>query len=69
MNTIDDGGPASPYDGFNGWGEPNQHMTLRDYFAGLAMQGWVADEPVDRFDQCAKYSYMMADAMLEARKK
>ena len=30
--------PAFPNEGFNGWGEPFQGMTLRDYFAAKAMQ-------------------------------
>lgn len=50
-------------------------MTLRDYFAAKAMQGWLAsygDEqrhPVhgQREDEVAEISYKMADAMLKAR--
>ena len=43
-------------------------MTLRDHFAGLAMQGVIVncnleDEPL------AKASYKMADAMLKAREE
>jgi hypothetical protein len=30
--------PAFPNEGFNGWGEPFQGMTLRDYFAAKASE-------------------------------
>ena len=45
-------------------------MTLRDYFAAKAMQGLIVDpERVDHSRQeCARLSYAMADAMMEARK-
>lgn len=50
-------------------------MELRDYFAAKAMQGmWASDTETwrcsftqDGFDSRARYSYMMADAMLKAR--
>lgn len=55
-------------------------MTLRDHFAGLAMQGFCtrADEPWDLLlslnkgekfiaHSMADFAYMVADAMLEAR--
>lgn len=38
-------------------------MTLRDHFAGLAMQAYVMDEAI------AQYAYKMADAMLKERNK
>ena len=43
-------------------------MTLRDYFAGQALAGIASDPDVDIsiYDR-AKWSYRMADAMLEAR--
>jgi hypothetical protein len=43
-------------------------MTLRDYFAAKAMQGLVAADSVESNAGLAKISYMVADAMLEARK-
>ena len=64
--------PAFPNEGFNGWGEPFQGMTLRDYFAAKAMQpfldtlvkqGWVSDDLKTVAETC----YRMADAMLKAR--
>ena len=60
--------PAFPNEGFNGWGDPNQGMTLRDYFAAKAMQGdFIAGIHIDDFADCANRAYKMADAMLKAR--
>lgn len=43
-------------------------MTLRDYFAANAMQGYIAHSGDARhIDTVAEMSYQMADAMLEAR--
>ena len=62
--------PAFPNEGFNGWGEPFQGMTLRDYFAAKAVQGLLSDpdwrQDMD-FDDTALAAYKMADAMLKAR--
>jgi len=50
-------------------------MTLRDHFAGLAMQGLFASdakhyhEDADIFDVMAEAAYKTADAMLEERNK
>ena len=65
-----DGGPAFPgpnhvsemlYDG----------MSLRDYFAAAALQGWLAKSITTNTDvkDCAKFAYQYADAMLEERNK
>ena len=59
--------PAFPNEGFNGWGEPFQGMTLRDYFAAKAMQGMMVDVEQPRCDYIADMVYEMADAMLKAR--
>ena len=62
--------PAFPNEGFNGWGEPFQGMTLRDYFAAKAMQGCISGTPhsVDiEPTELAKWCYIMADRMLKAR--
>lgn len=45
-------------------------MTLRDYFAAKALQGWLASTPgneVPSPDIYAEYAYRMADAMMKAR--
>ena len=49
----------------------NEHgMTLRDYFAAKAMQGFAAMSDVDGFssvEKMAEMSYKWADAMLKVR--
>ena len=64
--------PAFPNEGFNGWGEPFQGMTLRDYFAAKAMQAIMAGQyPItkqpDAASRIALAAYQMADAIMEAR--
>ena len=47
-----------------------QGMTLRDYFAGQALAGYMASENTDStLATIAEWSYRAADAMLEAREK
>ena len=62
--------PAFPNEGFNGWGEPFQGMTLRDYFAAKAMQP-INSQAIDyakaEASDMARKAYMIADAMLKAR--
>ena len=59
-------------------GDYGKGMTLRDYFAAVALQGWLAsypesDTPHPASNECendvARLSYKMADAMLAARKE
>ena len=73
--------PAFPNEGFNGWGEPFQGMTLRDYFAAKAMpvametlgQDWTKDDGNSWYwnsteiEMLAEKSYRLADEMLKAR--
>lgn len=64
----DTGGPAFPYGNPTHGGENG--MTLRDYFAAKAMQGFAADETAswsDGVDGMARCAYRWADAMLKAR--
>ena len=42
-------------------------MTLRDYFAGQALAGYLADGVVSEPQHCAEFAYRMADAMLAER--
>ena len=43
-------------------------MTLRDYFAAKAMQGWLCtDDGPQTPNELAKAAYEVADAMLAAR--
>lgn len=74
--TQDDGGPAFPVLGKMSSGEPyaqHEGLSLRDWFAGQAIPtvinkcedyhgGWSADA-------VAACCYMVADAMLAARKE
>ena len=45
-------------------------MTMRDHYAGLAMQniGNLITKPYDNLQSQAEIAYAMADAMLAARK-
>ncbi len=72
MTDKDTGGPAFPNEGFNGWGEPQQGMTLRDYFAAKAMQSLLAGLEAGKEAQAAlipTVAYQMADEMLKAREQ
>lgn len=42
-------------------------MTLRDYFAAKAMQGFCTIEMYPSMENIARDAYALADAMLEAR--
>lgn len=44
-------------------------ISLRDHFAGLAMQGLLSADTENRWSDtdCAKFAYLQADAMLKAR--
>ena len=61
--------PAFPNEGFSGWGEPFQGMTLRDYFAAKAMQGMLADPSTPEIMDIAGAAYEVADAMMKAREE
>jgi hypothetical protein len=62
----DDGGPAFPVDRAN-WGMDRlPGMSLRDFFAGQALVGLLAN-PED--GSIVKQAYLFADAMLAERNK
>ena len=68
--TKDTGGPAFPAPaGVTHITE--QGMSLRDYFAGKAMQAILSEDPdyhqKYEFIDLADFSYQCADAMLKAR--
>lgn len=87
--TTETGGPAFPCEGGNKFISgneirktlPSSGMTLRDYLAAKAMQGYLANawqaETLDSLGESsaqqmatvAEISYCMADAMLAARTK
>jgi len=63
---IKTGGPAFPCLTSDGLGDIG--MTLRDYFAAKAMQGFLTqDDIIFSGKSMAECAYEMADAMLEAR--
>jgi len=69
---TNDGGPAFPMTGEEchnlRYSQPG--MTLRDYFAGQALAGALADPTCDLAPiELAKIAYREADAMLAARKE
>jgi hypothetical protein len=74
MNAIDNGGPAFPP---RTDADYNQGMTLRDWFAGMALQGYLAgrnnmsaENPMNfERHRAAKDCYNYADAMIAARKE
>ena len=75
MNTHNDGGPAFPTKhpaldprACGVTTEPG--MTLRDWFAGKALQGMLADpERRGSYGEFAKHAYAFADAMLAERSR
>lgn len=71
---ANDGGPAFPSSNDVKLGDIGTHghagMSLRDFFAGQALAGWLAsfseDEVVDR-PSIVTFAYGIADAMLAER--
>ena len=66
MNNTNTGGPAFPTTKpLEHWGDPNQGMTLRDYFAAKAITAFIFAG--SDYDRAATEAYKQADAMLKAR--
>ena len=86
-DIIKDGGAAFPHDGFaisghESLSRPSNGMSLRDWFAGMALPMSAADDNIygttielsERINQplpvtMAKMAYEIADAMLAEREK
>ena len=68
MSKIEDGGPAFPYVAGDDWQEIAPGITVRDYFAAKAMQGIMARVGAHEAALIAHDSFIVADAMLAARK-
>lgn len=76
MSEIDDGGPAFPRPMSELGPTANDHdaamaqegMSLRDHFAGQALLGMMADYEANA-TFVAEQAYIIADAMIAARKK
>jgi len=74
MTNANDGGPAFPFKDEDGQGgfHQNPGMTLRDWFAGQAVNGILldpqhGDQAQGNPGQAAIWAYSVADAMLAAR--
>ena len=81
--SIDNGGPAYPTTPVSHGYAADAHgegtgagtgLSIRDYFAGQALQGWAAAGQVlvemkegGPFGNMANWAYQVADAMLAAR--
>ena len=68
----DTGGPAFPTLADNGHAMNQDGMSLRDWFAGKAMQGMIAcdtERSPEQVPIIVKSAYVMADAMLKERSK
>ena len=64
MSQIEDGGAAFPSEYYADAG-----MSIRDYFAAAALQGFITNNGTDTAEGAlAAWSYSLADAMLAARK-
>lgn len=79
---INDGGPAFPMSSSTPDIDFDRGMTLRDYFAAKALAGAMAADPNEdpqsgdlrswsnaAYASMADHCYMMADAMIYARKR
>ena len=82
MSEKETGGPAFPGTQYAGGIKPTGHsegMTIRDWFAGMALQGWITAQPTikgvtlnagdDHAALIASAAYAWADAMLKERSK
>lgn len=70
--SKNDGGPAFPHSFTNESIGDCSGMSLRDYFAAKAMQGFCVEVqmwPSDKFKIWAEKAYECADAMLKAREE
>lgn len=65
--SVDNNETALPVVHPDGIGVQYYGMTLRDYFAAKAMQGWIATGHGGGAELIAKECYAMADAMLKMR--
>lgn len=65
---MEDGGQVFPRAGNESF-TPREGMSLRDWFAGMAMQGMLANTDLTHHDSdaIATLAYGLADAMLAER--
>lgn len=67
------GGPAFPAKALDGGYDASQGMSMRDWFAAAALQGWLASFTPSDGDPNPEFTavlvYKLADAMLAERAK
>ena len=68
-DSTNDGGPEFP--SWNCAENTNHGMTLRDWFAGMALQGMLANPDFNGANDAsvAGFAYRQADAMIEGRER
>lgn len=74
MSEIKDGGPAFPRSGIFPRVLPQEGFTKREWFAGMAVQGMLANFyqegfPRQQAEDYAKSAFHVADAMLKEGKQ
>ena len=71
MSKENDGGPAFPSIFTQPGVRAEDGMSLRDWFAGMALQGTIGYPDFQQWgdDQIACFAYSQADAMLKARQE
>lgn len=71
MATVNDGGPAFPVESTDHAKYGIAGMSLRDWFAGMALQGMLAasDGCGGEYRSTSEQAYRFADAMIAQRDK
>lgn len=68
MTVVNDGGPAFPQGHMDGPHVDPSGISVRDYFAGQALAGYLSDSNLNEmYESLAERCYKMADAMIAAR--
>ena len=68
-DKINDGGPAFPQGHLDGPQVDPSGMSLRDWFAGMALPAVIERKTCAYPDQVAAISYRIADAMIAERER
>jgi len=67
---MKDGGPAFPREDYQTNCAPGQQgMSLRDWFAGMALGGYMVSDLAVNGPMAAQMCYEIADAMIAEREK
>lgn len=68
-----DGGPAFPTKATENFGFDSLGMSLLDWFAGQALEGYIAWSPSDAYQgspkDSAAFAYTMAEAMIAEKQR